>query len=178
MKQKTPTKKLTNSDNSIQKRGAKALRNEVIVSKAMAGQTTTQIAKELDISRATVSKVLNSVEISEKVKTIEGRLALGIDDAIATILDAVKRDPKVARLLLQNFGSFANKSENERGASLEAISMESWDKPLLKEGKAGDKKLTLKDLVLASYFNENDGGIAQNENGFDKAKDPLTNEKC
>lgn len=85
--------------------GAKNLRAKTIIAKALAGEKTADIAKDLGVSRQTVSAALNSDEVKKKVSEIDQVLAKGIDDAIRTVLNAVKYDYDAAYDLLKNFGS-------------------------------------------------------------------------
>lgn len=96
----------TKPDKSRQRHSVKKkLRDQTIIAKAMAGETTVQIAEEMGMHRQQVSKVLNSEEVKAKVKEIDAKLAQGIDDAIDTVLSAVKVDYVAARDLLKNYGS-------------------------------------------------------------------------
>lgn len=74
---------------------------------AMKGRTVTDIAEELNLSRQQVSRILNSEEITKRITEIDGRLIQGLDDAIVTVLTAVKTDYLAARDLLRNFGSMS-----------------------------------------------------------------------
>lgn len=87
------------------KSGAKELRDLTILEKAKAGETANEIAEDLGVHRATVSKVLNSDEMKARIKVIDAQLSEGIPDAVALILLAVKTDYIAARDLLKNFGS-------------------------------------------------------------------------
>ncbi len=60
----------------------------------------------MGISRQTVSTVLNSNQARAPLEEIERRLAVGIDDAITTVLATVKTDFGAAKELLRGFGAF------------------------------------------------------------------------
>jgi predicted transcriptional regulator len=98
--------------------GAKKLRDTTVIAKAMAGGTTVEIAKEMGLTRQTVSEILNSDEVKAKVAEIDARLAVGIEDAIATILREAKTDPNVAMRLLQNFGAMGTKVKHTHDGTL------------------------------------------------------------
>lgn len=83
----------------------KKLRNAKMLADAAAGMTVTDIAKKYDMSRSKASAVLNSDQVKAKVKEIDNKLAQGLDDAIDTVLRAVRVDYNAAYDLLKNFGS-------------------------------------------------------------------------
>lgn len=98
-------KKPQNPAKPLKKSAGKALRDSVIVSKALAGKTNTAIAEELDLDRGTVTRALNSEAMKRLTEEIDGKLAAGIDGAVQVVLDSAKKDLGTAIDLLKNFGS-------------------------------------------------------------------------
>jgi transposase len=117
-------------------RGSRDLRDSVIVAKAMTGMSGAAIAEEMRVSRHTVSKALNSDQVKEQIHDLEARLAAGLDDAVRTVLEAVKVDYLAARDLIRS-----------RGAMQARVNLEL------------SQKLTLEELVEGSREdqNENEG---------------------
>lgn len=89
------------------KKGAKAFRNLAVTLKAVTGAGVDEIAKEMGVSRCTVSRIVNSDEARAVLHSINTRLLAGIDDAIATVLLAVKTDFLAARDLLRHHGAMS-----------------------------------------------------------------------
>lgn len=89
----------------LRKSAGKALRDSVIVSKALAGKSNTEIAEELNLDRGTVTRALNSEGIKRLTEEIDGKLAAGVDKAIKVVLDSAAKDLGTAIDLLKNFGS-------------------------------------------------------------------------
>jgi predicted transcriptional regulator len=83
----------------------KKLKDATIIARSLAGETAGEIAADIGMSRQHVCKILNSDEVKAKAKEIDGRLAGAIDDAVETIMQAVKFDVNAAIKLLKNFGS-------------------------------------------------------------------------
>lgn len=109
----------TKGDKTRQPRGGKKLiRDQQVFEKALAGKKTQQIADEVGVSRQTVSEILNSDEVKSRIQQIDERLSNGIDDAIKTVLEAVKDDFFAARALLQNFGAMHAKVDAKHSGSL------------------------------------------------------------
>jgi DNA-binding CsgD family transcriptional regulator len=103
--------KQTKPDNTRRKTksAVKTLRDQTVLVKAIGGKSASQIASEVGLTRQTVSEILNSDEakaaITDQISRINGRLAEGIEDAIKTVLAAVKTDYPAARDLLRHFGA-------------------------------------------------------------------------
>ena len=100
---------------------AKELRRGLVVSKAMQGLSVGAIAQESNLSRSAVSRILNSEEVRAKVSEINARLAVGIDDAITTVLSAVKSDYPAAKDLLQHYGFMRAKAELQATLKLDEL---------------------------------------------------------
>ena len=99
----------------------KELRRGLVVSKAMQGLSVGAIAEESNLSRSAVSRILNSEEVRAKVSEINARLAVGIDDAITTVLAAVKSEYPAAKDLLQHYGFMRAKAELQATLKLDEL---------------------------------------------------------
>lgn len=67
----------------------KAIRDRQIISKRLSGETTGEIAAEMGVCRATVSRALNSNEARALVSEAENGMRLLLSKAVATIEEAL-----------------------------------------------------------------------------------------
>lgn len=100
-------------------KGAKALRNQQILAKAVEGSTNNEIAAELDLHRNTVSKVLNTENAKDAAKYAQEKLREMVGLALETVADTMKQkeglEPawpsalSAATLVLKNVGAIQDK---------------------------------------------------------------------
>lgn len=126
----------TTKPDKTRRSAVKSIRDKAVMQKALEGKGPSEIAKEVGLTRQTVSGILNSDEMKEIVAGIDRQLAGGIQDAIKTVLGAVKNDFAAARDLLRNFGSMKNRVEHEhKGTLLEDIIGGSFAEPAKEKKK-------------------------------------------
>lgn len=113
---------LKKSEKPLKRQAAKELRNKTIIAMAMAGKSGNDIAKAVGITPQTVSVILNSDDVKARISDLDARLAEGLEDALRTVLEAVKTDYGAARDLLRNFGAMQARVQLEhKGLSLEEL---------------------------------------------------------
>jgi predicted transcriptional regulator len=118
--------KPTNPPKRRKQSAAKALRDQAVLASSLTGMTNQAIANEVGLSRQQVSKILNSDQVKLEIQSLQSRLAAGIEDALQTVLAAVKFEYEPARDLLKNFGAYQTKIELSAEPTLADLLASTW----------------------------------------------------
>jgi hypothetical protein len=84
---------MTDSDKPRRKKpraGSKKLRDQKIITKAINGESVTNIAKDMGMARQTVSGILNSEEVKAMIKAGENKMVEMVPLALKRVNDAME----------------------------------------------------------------------------------------